>query len=391
MNLETAATRGQADGIIERSRVVDNRVYYDPAVYEAEVERIFGRVWQLVCHESEVAEPGQFLSARIAGSPIVLVRGNDRRLRAFYNTCRHRGARVVMESCGQAASLRCPYHFWVYSVEGELIGVPGEEAYDGSGFRKADFPLVELACETIFGLVFVNPDPHPMKLEEWLGEQIVETLRVPLAGADYVVTKHRRRELPVNWKIWAENARDGYHVPFVNPFFRKASPPGEYMLCANGHAVQRVGMDKAGMGDLWDKMQREPLPGLGPNDGYVMTLFPDGFLMVRSNFVSIDVQHVTGPANLLFEERLLGIKGETPDVTERRSAGQEAFLWDALDKEDFPIFLSQQEGVTSRGVRQSIIARGVDTPTGLRGDDNRLRQFWRQWRAMMDVDANSYP
>jgi hypothetical protein len=113
--------------------------------------------------------------------------------------------------------------------------------------------------------------------------------------------------------------------------------------------------------------------------------------MVRSNFVSIDVQHVTGPANLLFEERLLGIKGETPDVTERRSAGQEAFLWDALDKEDFPIFLSQQEGVTSRGVRQSIIARGVDTPTGLRGDDNRLRQFWRQWRAMMDVDANSYP
>jgi methanesulfonate monooxygenase large subunit len=389
MDLHTAATEGQADGIIDRSRVVDNRVYHDPAIYAAELERIFGRVWQLVCHESEVAEPGSFLAARIAGSPIVLVRGNDQRLRAFYNTCRHRGARVVMEQCGQATSLRCPYHFWVYSLEGELIGVPGEEAYDGSGFRKQDFPLVELACETIFGLVFVNPDPHPMPLRRWLGDAIVETLRVPLAGADFVVTKHRRRELPVNWKIWAENARDGYHVPFVHPFFRRASPPGEYMLCDNGHAVQRVGMDKDGMGDLWDKMQMERLPGLGPNDGYVMTLFPDGFLMVRSNFVSIDVQHVTGPTQLVFEERLLGVKGETPDVTERRSAGQEAFLWDALDKEDFPIFLSQQEGVMSRGVRQSLIARGVDTPTGLRGDDNRLRQFWRQWRTHMNVSENS--
>jgi hypothetical protein len=136
-------------------------------------------------------------------------------------------------------------------------------------------------------------------------------------------------------------------------------------------------------------LSHEPLPGLGPLDGYVMTLFPDGFLMVRSNFVSIDMQHQHGPTSLTFEERLLGVKGEPPEVTERRSMGQEAFLWQALNNEDFPIFLSQQEGVGSRGVRQSIIARGVEASTGLRGDDNRLRQFWRQWRAMMGTEENA--
>ncbi len=389
MRLDINGSPSEIGGIIDPTRIVANRVYYDPAIYAAEVEKIFGRCWQLVCHESEVAQPGRYLTTRVADSPVVIVRGKDGKLRAFYNTCRHRGSRVVLDECGEAASLRCPYHFWVYSLEGELIGVPGEEAYAGSGFRKEDFPLVELRCDAVLGLVFVNPDPAAIPLEEWLGEEIIRTLQTPLGGARYVVTKRRRRELAVNWKIWAENARDGYHVPFVHPFFRKASPPGEYTLCANGHAVQRVGMDPAGMSpELWDAMQRERLPGLGPTDGYVMTLFPDGFLMVRSNFVSIDVQHRIDANHLVFEERLLGIEGETPDVTERRSVGQAAFLWDPLNEEDFPIFAAQQEGVMSRGVTESIIARGVDATTGLRGDDNRLRHFWLQWRKMMEAEYN---
>lgn len=391
MSIEINPPGGRAAGVGDPTRIVDNRVYYDPAIYEAEIAKIFNRCWQLVCHESEIAEVGDYFTTRIGGSPIVIVRGKDEKLRAFFNTCRHRGARVVMDDCGHASALRCPYHFWVYSLEGELIGVPGEEAYDGSGFRKENFPLVELACDTVFGLVFVNPDPKHGPLREWLGDEIIETLRTPLGLAKYEVTKKRRQDLPVNWKIWAENARDGYHVPFVHPFFRKASPPGEYKLCVNGHAVQRVGMDQNGMEpELWEKLQAERMPGMGPLDGFVMTLFPDGFLMVRSNFVSIDVQHHESVAELAFEERLLGVKGEPVDVRERRSAGQEAFLWNALELEDFPIFAAQQEGVTSRGVAHSIIARGQDAISGMRGDDNRLRHFWKQWRLMMGVERNSY-
>lgn len=389
MNLDTDAPREEAGAPIAPERIVDNRVYYDPAVYERELDRIFARVWQVVCHESELAEPGDFVTTKIAGSPVVLVRGKDRRIRAFFNTCRHRGSRVVMEACGHATALRCPYHFWVYSLEGELVGIPGEEAYDGSGFRKADFPLVELRCEVFLGLVFVNPSPDGISLEQWLGPRVIETLRVPLADAVFEVGKVRRLELAVNWKIWAENARDGYHVPFVHPFFRKASPPGTYELCDNGHAVQRLGMDREGMDPaLWDALQAERLPGLGPTDGYIVTLFPDATIMVRSNYVSLDIQHLRGPTDLVFEERLLSVRGDSAEVRERRALGQASFLWDPLENEDFPIFAAQQEGVASRGVRYSVIARGPDTATGTRGDDNRLRHFWREWRALMGTQRN---
>ena len=382
---------GESTDALDPTRIVDNRVYYDPAIYQRESDRIFARAWQLVCHESEVAKVGDFYTTVIADSPIIVVRGKDNVVRAFYNTCRHRGALVVADACGQASSLRCPYHFWVYSLEGDLIGVPGEEAYAGSGFAKDRFPLVALHCDVILGLVFVNPDAEPvMTLADWLGPEVIETLRVPLANASYTVAKVRTAALAVNWKVWAENARDGYHVPFVHPFFRRASPPGSYRICANGHAIQGLGMSQEGMDpQLWDDLQRDRLPGLEPNDGYIVTLFPDATIMVRSNFISIDLQHLTGVKDLVFEERLLAIAGESDEIIERRSLGQLTWLWEPLETEDFPIFATQQRGVETRGARYSVIARGADAMTGTRGDDNRLRHFWTQWRTMMGEDRNA--
>jgi phenylpropionate dioxygenase-like ring-hydroxylating dioxygenase large terminal subunit len=104
---------GESTADLDPTRIVDNRVYYDPAAYARECERIFARSWQLVCHESEVGKIGDFYTTIVADSPIVVVRGKDNVVRAFYNTCRHRGALVVADACGQASSLRCPYHFWV--------------------------------------------------------------------------------------------------------------------------------------------------------------------------------------------------------------------------------------------------------------------------------------
>ncbi len=98
-------------------------------------------------HESELDAVGDFLTTTLVGDPILVVRDHDRRLRAFYNTCRHRGSIVVTVERGNSAAFRCPYHSWVYSLEGMLASLPGEDAYDGTGFCKENFPLVELACE----------------------------------------------------------------------------------------------------------------------------------------------------------------------------------------------------------------------------------------------------
>ena len=375
---------------MDPSRWVDNRVYTDPRVYEREVERIFSRKWLFAGHGSEVREAGDYVTTTLAGQPLLLVRGKDGAVRAFYNTCRHRGSKVASEACGHAAAFRCPYHFWVYDLDGALIGVPGEESYDGSGFVKEENPLVGVRCEEVLGLLFVTFDGAAPSLRDYLGPKIIETLATPLENAQYEVVKYHSYELPINWKVFAENVRDGYHVPFVHPFFRKASPPGPYFLYDNGHAVQRLGMDPNGVEpDLWEKIKQHTLPGVETGDGYIVTFFPDATITLRSNSISIDSQRALGPASVLLESRVLGIVGEPEDVREIRALGHATWFLNPVELEDAPIFVGQQQGLASSGVRYSVIARGNDTTTGTRGDDNRLRAWWAAWRTAMGVDVNS--
>jgi phenylpropionate dioxygenase-like ring-hydroxylating dioxygenase large terminal subunit len=380
----------EAEGRLAADRVVDNRVYSDPEVYRREVERVFGGSWLFVCHESEIANVGDFVATSCVGSPVLVTRDHDKRLRAYFNVCRHRGCRVVNDDRGHASAFRCPYHFWVYSLEGELVGLSGEETYEGSGFRKEDHPLVELACDAVYGLVFIHLGEEPPPLTDWLGPEILDHLATPLANADLVVVSHDTWELPINWKIFAENVRDGYHVPFVHPFFRKASPPGPYVLHRNGHAFQSLGMDPNGIEpDLWAKIRLHPLPGVEEGEGYIANLFPDANVTLRSNVVSLDTQRTLGIDRVVIENRTLGLAGDGEEVAAIRRLAQETWFKNPVELEDMPIFLAQQEGITSPHVRYSVIARGRDATTGTRGDDNRLRHFWTQWRAAMGTEANS--
>jgi phenylpropionate dioxygenase-like ring-hydroxylating dioxygenase large terminal subunit len=375
---------------LDPSRWVDNSVYTDPRVYEREVERIFNRTWLFAGHASEARATGDYFTTTILGQPLLFARGSDGAVRAFYNTCRHRGSKVALEPCGHAASFRCPYHFWVYDLDGRLIGIPDEEAYDGSGFTKDENPLVGLRCEEELGLLFVTFNDDAPPLREYLGAKVIETLATPLANASFEIVKYIAYELPVNWKVFAENARDGYHVPFVHPFFRKASPPGPYHLYANGHAVQQLGMDPSGIEpELWAKIVQHTLPGVQTGDGYIVTLFPDATITLRSNVISIDSQRALGPATVLMESRVLGLVGDTQEVRDIRALGHATWFLNPVELEDVPIFVGQQQGVAARGVRYSVIARGADATTGTRGDDNRLRQWWAAWRQAMGVDINS--
>ena len=375
---------------IDPSRWVDNRVYTDPRVYEREVERIFNRTWLFAGHTSEAREIGDYFTATILGQPLLFVRGKDGAVRAFYNACRHRGSKVALEACGHAAAFRCPYHFWVYDLDGQLIGIPGEEAYDGSGFAKEENPLAGLRCEEELGLLFVTFNTHAPPLRDYLGPKVIETLATPLANATFELVKYISYELPVNWKVFAENARDGYHVPFVHPFFRKASPPGPYFLHDGGHAVQRLGMDPSGVEpELWAKIARHTLPGVETGDGYIVTLFPDATITLRSNVISIDSQRALGPSSVLMESRVLGIAGDSQEVRDIRALGHATWFLNPVELEDAPIFVGQQQGLAAKGVRYSVIARGADATTGTRGDDNRLRQWWTAWRQAMDVEINS--
>ena len=374
---------------IDPLRTVDNSVY-TPEAFDLERERIFRKVWNFICHESEVRHTGDFVTRELAGESVLVARDHAGRLRAYYNVCRHRGSMVAREESGHCKTFRCPYHWWVYSLEGDLVNVPGVEAYDGTGFRMEDYGLVPVRVESVLGLVFVCLDPEAEPLTEHLGQEVIETLETPLALAEFEVFHTYRWPLRANWKGWAENSRDGYHVPFVHPFFRKASPPREYRLLINGHAVQRLGMEPAGVGaELWEEIRRFPLPGVQEGDGYIAVLFPDVGITLRNNVVSIEGQVARAFDDCLFESRVLGLAGDSEEVRGVRRKSWEVWFNNPVSLEDKPILENQQRGLQSRGVTTSLIARGPDSLTGVRGDDNRLRQFWARWRQLMGRPSNS--
>lgn len=372
-------------------RVVDNRLYTDQHAFDLEVKRIFHRSWLFVAHESEIANPGDFVTTTLFGNPIIVTRDRDHRAHAFLNVCRHRGSKLVDDMSGHCSAFRCPYHFWVYSLKGELVGIPQEQAYDGTGFEKENYPLVEIDCEIELGLVFVNLTKEHESLRDWLGEDLVETMSTPLALADFnVIGSSPPQHLSVNWKVVTENARDGYHVPFVHPFLRKASPPGPYRLPGNGHAIQQLGADPRAFDPAdWDYVATHPLPGLEVGDGWIVNLFPDTMIQLRWNMISIDFLRVLTPTECVLENRILGLASDTEEVRAVRLKNHQHWFANPLYDEDMPVFHKQQAGVSAPLLRFSITARGTDATTGTRGDDNRLRHFWTKWREMMGTAENS--
>src|ERR1700683_1885125 len=138
---------------------VDRRVYRDPEILELEKELIFSRTWQYACMTSELKRSGDFRTLSIGDEPVLVVKGNDGKIRAFYNACTHRGATLTGDPRGNYGQVfKCMYHAWAFNLLGELIAVPYEEGY-GDTLDKNDYGLVPVHCETFYDLVFVAINP----------------------------------------------------------------------------------------------------------------------------------------------------------------------------------------------------------------------------------------
>src|SRR5438067_1415254 len=144
--------------------------YTDTRVAELERRTVFSRTWQLVGRAEQMAAAGQYVTAAVAGEPVVVVRGADGALRGFFNVCRHHAAAVMTEPCGKAQQLRCPYHGWTYGLDGSLKGVP---EFDGvCNFDRSQNGLLPLHVDVWEKFVFVYLDPDPPSLKEYLGELV---------------------------------------------------------------------------------------------------------------------------------------------------------------------------------------------------------------------------
>ncbi len=197
---------------LPRAQTIPSSWYVDPIFHDADRQAIFLRTWQGVGRADQVRSPGDYFLATVGENPIIVARGKDDVVRAFFNVCRHRGGPLATED-GNAGMLQCGYHGWTYRLDGALRGVPKFDRVEL--FDRSEFCLRTIHVEVWEGLVFVNLSPAPTPFAATVGGITERIAPISLASKRF----HHRVEYEVacNWKVYVDNYLEGYHVPLVHP------------------------------------------------------------------------------------------------------------------------------------------------------------------------------
>jgi phenylpropionate dioxygenase-like ring-hydroxylating dioxygenase large terminal subunit len=188
-------------------------IFSSPDVYEAELQRVFARSWLFVGHESEVPEPGDYVTRYMGEDPVIVTRGEDGQIRVFLNVCRHRGMRLCRADMGNTSHFRCPYHGFTYDNRGHLVGVPFHKEAYGDDLDRASLSLFQPRCESYAGLVFATWSEAGPSLGEFLGDARWYLDLLFKRAAMEVVGPPQRWVVDTNWKLPADNfASDAYHT-----------------------------------------------------------------------------------------------------------------------------------------------------------------------------------
>jgi choline monooxygenase len=301
-----------------------SRWYTDPAFLARERDRVFARTWQLVGRAEQVAEPGDYFTAIVAGEPLVVARGADDALRAFSNVCRHRAGPVASGE-GRRKSFRCGYHGWTYALDGRLLNAPEFEGVEC--FSRDSTRLPEFRVETWGALVFVNLDAGCAPLAEAFGDL---PRQVDLAGMRLV--ERRDWSVECNWKAYVDNYLEGYHIPVVHPSLNRMLDYAEYRVETRGlYSIQHSPIRGASAGDearyFW----------VFPN--LMLNVYPDNFS--TNLVVPVDAERTL----TIFE--WFAREPERPEVRDGLRVGVERSV--EVQDEDVAICEAVQRGLRSRG------------------------------------------
>ncbi len=318
---------------LERAETIPKAFYVDPRMYELERRTVFSRSWQVVGRVDQLREPGQYVTAHVAGEPIVVVAGADRTLRAFFNVCRHHAAEVATKDEGTASVLRCPYHGWTYALDGTLKGAP---EFDGvCDFDKAKNGLAPVSVAAWEQFVFVRLDASGPTLHDFLGDMVPRIAKLNLSALRFV--DRRTYDLKCNWKVFVDNYLDGgYHVPHIHKGLGSVLSYKDYTIenrdrfCLQSSPVQS------------NRGEAETAAVRGGNMAYYYWLYPNFMLNWYEGYLDTNLVIPLGVdrTRVVFEFYM--------DETARQQQSQSVAVADRIQQEDIDVCESVQRGLSSR-------------------------------------------
>ncbi len=202
--------------------------YIDPEFFKVDMEQIWYRDWLFIGHDCEIPKAGNYFTAQVGAYAVVIVRGRDGQIRAFHNSCRHRGSRVCTSDKGASARLVCPYHQWTYDLDGKLVFARQMD----ENFKKEDFGLKPVACESMGGYIFICLDKEPADFAPF--RAMVEPYFAPHKLTDVKVAYEATIIEKGNWKLVWENNRECYHCAANHPELCKTFPEAPVATGVNG-------------------------------------------------------------------------------------------------------------------------------------------------------------
>lgn len=373
---------------------IDTVAYTDPEIFEAEKQRIMKRTWRFGCHESELSKAFDFRTIDHADVPLVMIRGEDDKIRTFYNVCSHRGAKLFNDLSGNAKTKTCFFHHWTYNWKGDCVSRPRPKAFEDADLSAENCGLREVRTDSRYGLVFFNLDDDAMPFADYVGDAL-SSFEQTLTEEPVEVFHYHQAVVQANWKQWIESNMDHYHE-WMHVMLRRTNVLTEETLFKrhvelypNGHIMfEGMRIDYDDKATIVPREQSKALPGLTASHYHSTPIFPNTVLMTRGTVMRIDTTTPLTPDTSLVEFRGLGLKNDSEEDRMVRIRQHNEFWGPFSHNLPEDLFAAEKcaTGYRTGGAAYGIICREENLSAQ---DDGGMRHFYAEWSKWMGRPASN--